>query len=61
MATLLSISRQEMETAGLVERGNLPEWNLFRRDPYRWLLRLDKAHHRALCGLLSARLVGRPR
>jgi len=54
MAAILSISRLEMETAGLVERGSLASWNAFRRDPYRWLLRLDKAGHGALSRLLAA-------
>jgi hypothetical protein len=55
MTAILDLSRVEMETARLVERGSLASWNLFRRDPYRWLLRLDKAGHMALCQLLAAR------
>jgi hypothetical protein len=42
MRAILRIDRRSMEAAGLIEAGNLRSWTEFRRDPYRWILRLDE-------------------
>lgn len=42
MSEILCLDRRKMEDARLIERGSVSSWNTFRRDPYRWLLRLDK-------------------
>ena len=53
MDAILRIDRRRMEAAGLIKAGNLRSWTDFRRDPYRWILRLDEAHASTLWTLIQ--------
>jgi hypothetical protein len=60
MLAILCIERREMEAAGLIKAGNPRSWSDFRRDPYRWLLRLDEDQASALWKLIQAHNVSSP-
>src|SRR5439155_3834684 len=60
MLAILRIKRREMEAAGLIEAGSLSSWNAFRRDPYRWLLRLDESDASALWKLIQVHKTSLP-
>lgn len=38
---MISIDRDELESAGVIARGDHNAWGTFHRDPYRWLIRCD--------------------
>jgi hypothetical protein len=54
MLAILTIKRREMEAVGLIEAGNSRSWSEFRRDPFRWLLRLNEDRTSALWTLIQA-------
>lgn len=52
---LTAIDMDELESAGLIERADWNAWAIFRRDPFRWMIRADDQSARKLFAIVAAK------
>lgn len=53
---LANIDRDELESAGVLAKGDHNQWGEFRRNPFRWFIRVPDAKSLKLWGIIETRL-----
>ena len=54
---MMNIDRDEMERAKLIDKGDHNQWGTFRKDPFRWFLRMPDNKALIFWDLLKKRLL----
>ena len=52
---MVNLDREDLEFAGIIQRGDHNAWGTFRRDPFRWFIRADDQTARKLFTLIHNR------